>query len=72
MSLSMLPIEGSSNVKAIGYDPDSQLLRVQFHSGAIYNFSGVSADKHEAFLHAASKGQHFQKNIRGKHPSEKV
>ena len=31
----------SSNVAAVGYDKASQVLRVQFKSGGIYEYSGV-------------------------------
>jgi hypothetical protein len=31
----------SSNLVAVGYDPGSYTLEVEFHSGSIYQYSGV-------------------------------
>jgi hypothetical protein len=32
----------SDNIFAVGYDPNSETLRVQFRSGGTYDYSGVS------------------------------
>jgi len=31
----------SSNISAIGYDSDSEMLEVEFTNGAVYSYSGV-------------------------------
>lgn len=59
-------IEGSTNVKAVGYDPATKVMTVEFHSGKTYNLTGVSTADHESFMAAESKGGHFHRHLRGK------
>lgn len=65
----MRPVE-SSNVKSIGYQTDSRNMRVQFKSGGLYQFSGMSPRRYKSFESAPSKGKHFAKKIRGQYPVE--
>lgn len=62
----------SSSIAAIGHDLEKQELHVQFHSGATYVYSGVSAEKHQAFVDADSIGSHFQRHVRDNHPQRKI
>jgi hypothetical protein len=59
------PVE-SSQVKAIGYDPATKTLAVQFSrgTGAIYHYPGVEPDTHQAFINADSIGRFFGANIK--------
>jgi hypothetical protein len=54
----------SSNIKAIGYDPATKTLSVEFRSGHSANYSDVSPEQHADFMAAPSKGKHFHKHIR--------
>lgn len=45
----------SSNIASIGYDPDNQVLEIEFLSGAVYQYYSVydglmAADSHGKFL----------------------
>ena len=40
----------SENVAAVAYDPPSRTMRVQFRSGGIYDYRGVSADLYQQML----------------------
>jgi hypothetical protein len=40
----------STNVLAVGYDPATQTLRVQFRSGGVYDYFGVAPDVFEQML----------------------
>ena len=62
----------SSNIKSVGYDPDSTLLEIEFHDGSIYQYSKVPQSVHTALMTAASLGSFLHKNIRGKYPYQKV
>jgi hypothetical protein len=62
----------SSNIKAIGYEPETQRLHVQFGSGKTYAYDGVKAEEHEALINAASVGSHFHHAIRGKYNGVEV
>lgn len=46
----------SSTVRAIGYDREKRLLRVEFHVTGVYHYYGVDQPFYEAFLAAPSKG----------------
>lgn len=67
----MKPVE-SSNLKAVGYDPDARSLHVQFKSGGHYAYANVPPEAHQAFMNADSKGEHFQQNILKKYDTAKV
>lgn len=62
----MTPVK-SSNLAAVGYDPESEMLRVQFHSGAVWEYSQVSPAKYSALIHAPSVGGYYSTFIKGKH-----
>lgn len=62
----------SSNIKSVGYDPDSMLLEIEFHDGSIYQYSKVPQSVHRALMAAASLGSFLHKNIKGKYPYQKV
>ncbi|SBN61641.1 KTSC domain-containing protein [Curtobacterium sp. 9128] len=47
--MQMHPIT-STNVSAVGYDPSSRRMRVQFSSGGIYEYSDVDESLYEAML----------------------
>jgi hypothetical protein len=69
-----IPLEAvtSSNLAAIGYDPQKKILAVQFRSGAIFHYAGVSLETATAFYAAESKGKHFAHAIRGLYQGEKM
>lgn len=58
----------SRAIRGLGYDPSSQILRVSFRSGSIYEYNGASPSLVRALLHAPSKGEFFAGNIRDKLP----
>jgi hypothetical protein len=55
----------SSTVAALSYDAARGILQLEFRSGAIYCYFGVPAAVHQALLRAPSKGQYFNRVIRG-------
>ena len=58
----------SSNISAIGYDSDGEVLEVEFTNGAVYAFSGVPLGEYEGFMNADSKGKYLHANIKGRYP----
>lgn len=55
----------SSNIEAIGYDPDNQELHVRFlKSGETYVYYGVDEWVYQEFMQADSKGSYLNMNIR--------
>ncbi|BBL67019.1 hypothetical protein MchiMG62_02000 [Methanoculleus chikugoensis] len=62
----------STNIKSVGYDPEDEVLEVEFHSGGVYHYVGVPPDVYEGMLAARSKGRYFGDFIRLRYPYEKV
>lgn len=62
MEIEMIPVD-SSNLQAIGYDGLGQKLRAQFKSGAVYEYSQVTAETWDNLMHAPSKGKFFADQI---------
>ncbi|GAB1542390.1 hypothetical protein NUACC21_50640 [Scytonema sp. NUACC21] len=69
--IAMLPVS-SSMANAVGYDRDEQILQVEFHNGAVYQYSGVEPETWEEFHEADSIGRFFNENIRGRYSSERI
>lgn len=67
----MQPVE-SSNIQAIGYDPDDRALHIKFKTGGHYRYADVPSSVHQAFIDAPSKGKHFSQQFAGKYPHTKV
>lgn len=59
----MEPVE-SSNLAQIGYDDDSQTLRIEFHSGSVYDYYDVPYPIFWGLRRADSKGKFHHRYIR--------
>ena len=57
----------SSTLATVGYDEGSELLELEFCSGAVYRYFVVPAAIHESLLAAESKGNYFNRAIRGRY-----
>lgn len=47
-------------------------MEVEFRSGSIYDYFGVTEGLFESFLDSSSKGKFFAQRIRNRFPSEKL
>lgn len=65
----MTPVQ-SSNVSAVGYDSDSQIVYVEFLDGKIYCYKGVPQGEFEALLSAPSVGSYLHRNFKNVYPYE--
>lgn len=57
----------SSNLRAVGYAPESQVLEVEFKSGSVYVYSHVPEWVHAELMAASSKGTYFHASIRDRY-----
>ena len=55
----------SSNIEAIGYDPNAQELFVQFLSGATYVYHGVPQEIYDNLMASPSQGSYLNREIKG-------
>ena len=62
----------ASNLRAVGYDAGKQLLEIEFSSGSIVQYSGVSPEVHRRFMSSPSPGSFYQDQIDENFPSRKV
>lgn len=58
------PVE-SAHVAAAGYDKETETLEVEFHSGAVYVYTGVPEMAYEAFMASDSKGRFVRDTLAG-------
>ena len=58
----------SSTLATVVYDDARELLQLEFHSRAIYQYFCVPAAVHQGLLDAPSKGSYFNRFIRGRFP----
>ncbi|VFR20255.1 hypothetical protein ANDO1_1725 [plant metagenome] len=67
-SIPLKPVQ-SSQIAAIGHDPATSRMAIRFADkagkrGALYHYSGVSADVFAALAGAESVGSHFYRHIK--------
>ena len=62
----------SSNIRSVGYDAPSKTLKVEFHSGGLYQNPGVPETIYQGFIRAASRGSYFHDHIKGRNPDRLV
>jgi hypothetical protein len=62
----------STTLARVAYDDLRQLLRLEFRSRAIYQYSDVPPAVHQALLQTSSKGSYFNRAIRGQFPYARV
>jgi hypothetical protein len=53
--MEMVPID-SDGVRAIGYDPATQTMHVEFETGALFEYYEVPPDVYQTFMASSAKG----------------
>lgn len=53
----------ASKLLSAGYDPTRRILEVEFNTGAVYQYSGVSPDLYRRFMVADAKSSFFEDHI---------
>ena len=54
----------STNIRSVGYDAGNELLEIEFHGGATYEYYAVPSRTHTGLMEAHSKGKYFLSNVR--------
>lgn len=57
----------SSAISAIGYDPASMRMKIQFVQGHTYDFCHVPAHVFQGLLNAVSQGRYYNDHIRDRY-----
>lgn len=58
----------STTLVTVAYDARLELLQLEFRNRAVYQYFGVPVEVHKALLSASSKGEYFNRAIRGRFP----
>lgn len=61
----MTPVQ-SAAIRAVGHDPSTGVVHVEFHSGGTHRFGPFTKAEYERFRDAASIGKHFHSYVRAK------
>ena len=62
----------SSNIRSIGYDPQNEILEIEFLNGGVYQYFGVSQSVYERLMAASSKGRIFSTYIRNRYTANRI
>ena len=62
----------ASTLRSVGYDAAKQLLEIEFSSGIIVQYTGVSPEVHRRFMSSPSPGSFFQDQIEENFPSKRI
>jgi len=62
----------SSNVAAIGYDNNNQILYVRFTNNTLYIYKGVPIGEFDGLRNAPSIGSYLHRNIKNLFPYERI
>ena len=62
----------ASTIRSVGYDAGKQMLEVEFTSGSIVQYSGVSPEVYRQFMNAPSPASFFQDKIDENFPARRI
>lgn len=62
----------SSNIERIGYDANSNTLRIEFKSNQTYDYANVPENVFNELKNASSVGSYHAKNIKNSYPYTKI
>ena len=53
----------ASNIRSVGFDSRNRVLEIEFSSGGITQYSGVSEEVYRRLMNAPSPGSYFRDEI---------
>ena len=62
----------AANIRAVGYDSRNRLLEVEFRSGSIVQYSGVSEQLYRGLMNAPSVDSYFRDRIEEDFPVKRL
>jgi KTSC domain len=63
----MIPVR-STAIAAVGYDPESRLMKITFMQGHTYDFCGVPPHVYQGLMGATSMGKYYNDHIKDQYP----
>lgn len=62
----------ATNIRSVGYDSRNRLLEVEFSSGSVVQYSGVSEEVYRGLMNAPSPGSYFRDRIEEDYPAKRL
>jgi hypothetical protein len=62
----------ASTIRSVGYDEGKQVLEIEFTSGSILQYRGVSPEVHRRFMNSPSPGSFYEDQIDESFPSQRI
>lgn len=62
----------SSNLRSVGYDNQTQTLRIEFHGGGTYDYYDVPLHVFSGLMNAGSKGHYHHAYIKDRYRYSRV
>jgi hypothetical protein len=59
-------------LQSVGYEITKKILEVEFCSGDVYAYDGVTFPVYRALMGARSRNKYFQKHISNSYPSRRI
>lgn len=62
----------SSNIRSVGFDPQTQTLEVEFLNGTVYQYYGVPEHMYQQIMQEQSKGRFLNTYIKNQYAYSRV
>ena len=59
-------------LRSVGYDDSTKNLEIEFHSGLVYQYSGVPSKVHTDLMNSTAVGKYFSEKIRNRFRAKAV
>ncbi len=69
--MNRIPVK-SETISAVGYDPATREMEVQFNDGSVHLYSKVPPKVHAEFVGAKRLGYYFFKKVRDRYSSREL
>jgi hypothetical protein len=59
-------------LRSLGYDDTTKILEIEFHTGLVYQYSGVPAKVYADLIHSDAVGKYFSEKVRNRFRTKQV
>jgi hypothetical protein len=59
-------------LRSVGYNDSTKVLEIEFHTGLVYQYSGVPPKVYADLMHSGEIGKYFSEKVRPKFQTKQV
>lgn len=59
-------------LRSVGYDESTKILEIEFHTGLVYQYSGVPPKVFTDLMHSGEIGKYFSEKVRPRFQTRQV